>query len=157
MGHRAVHGAAVDSRLVRRGVAFFALPGERTDGHRFLAHAIVAGASALVVSDRSAADAVDALAAEHDVTIVLVPDTGVALQAAAAAWRSLFDPLVVGVTGSLAKTSTKEVVADVLSERWSVLRNEGNREQRGGAAADAPRARRGARRRGARDGALRAG
>jgi UDP-N-acetylmuramoyl-tripeptide--D-alanyl-D-alanine ligase len=127
MGHRAVRGAAVDSRLVRRGVAFFALPGARTDGHRFLAQAIAAGASALVVSDRSAAEAVDALAAEHDVTIVLVPDTGAALQAAATAWRSLFEPLVVGVTGSLAKTSTKEVVADVLAERWTVLRNEGNR------------------------------
>ena len=55
MGHRAVRGAAVDSRLVRPGVAFFALPGERTDGHRFLADAISAGAAALVVSDRLAA------------------------------------------------------------------------------------------------------
>jgi UDP-N-acetylmuramoyl-tripeptide--D-alanyl-D-alanine ligase len=127
MGHRAVHGAAVDSRLVRPGVAFFALPGERTDGHRFLSDAIAAGAAALVVSDPAAASAVDALAAEHDVTVVLVGDTGAALRAAASAWRGLFDPLVVGITGSLAKTSTKEVVADVLAERWTVLRNEGNR------------------------------
>ncbi|MET0771822.1 MAG: UDP-N-acetylmuramoyl-tripeptide--D-alanyl-D-alanine ligase [Candidatus Limnocylindrales bacterium] len=127
MGHRAVHGAAVDSRLVRPGVAFFALPGERTDGHRFLADAIAAGAAALVVSDAPAASAVDALAAANDVTIILVGDTGAALRGAAAAWRDRFDPLVVGITGSLAKTSTKEVVADVLAERWTVLRNEGNR------------------------------
>lgn len=127
MGQRAVHGAAVDSRLVRPDVAFFALPGARTDGHRFLADAIVAGASALVVSDAMAATAVEALATTHDVTIVLVPDAGAALRRAAAAWRDRFEPLVVGVTGSLAKTSTKEVVADVLGARWTVLRNEGNR------------------------------
>ena len=84
MGHRAVHGAAVDSRLVRPGVAFFALPGERTDGHRFLGDAITAGAAAVVVSDATAASAVDALAAAHDVTVILVADTGAALRGAAA-------------------------------------------------------------------------
>jgi UDP-N-acetylmuramoyl-tripeptide--D-alanyl-D-alanine ligase len=127
MGLRPVRGAAVDSRLVRPGVAFFALPGERTDGHRFLAEAITAGAAALVVSDASAADAIDQLAAAHDVSVIQVTDTGAALRSAAAAWRDRFDPLVVGITGSLAKTSTKEVVADVLGERWAVLRSEGNR------------------------------
>jgi UDP-N-acetylmuramoyl-tripeptide--D-alanyl-D-alanine ligase len=127
MSHRAVRGAAVDSRSVRPGVAFFALPGERTDGHRFLAEAISAGAAALVISDPAAAMPIEELAAAHEVSIILVADTGAALRSAAAAWRSRFDPLVVGITGSLAKTSTKEVVADVLAERWTVLRTEGNR------------------------------
>ncbi len=127
VGHRAIRGGAVDSRLVRSGVVFFALPGTHTDGHRFLADAIAAGAAALVVSDAQAAAGVEALAADHDVTVVLVADTGVALRAAATAWRARFEPLAVGITGSLAKTSTKEVVADVLAERWTVLRNEGNR------------------------------
>jgi UDP-N-acetylmuramoyl-tripeptide--D-alanyl-D-alanine ligase len=127
MGDRAVRGAVVDSRLVRPGVAFFALPGERTDGHRFLGDAVAAGAAALVVSDHAAIDAIASALDDRDVSVVLVPDTGAALRAAAGAWRDLFDPLVVGITGSIAKTSTKEVVADVLAERWSVLRNEGNR------------------------------
>jgi UDP-N-acetylmuramoyl-tripeptide--D-alanyl-D-alanine ligase len=127
MSHRAVRGAAVDSRSVRPGVAFFALPGERTDGHRFLAEAIGAGAAAVVVSDPSAAATIDELAAAREVSVILVADTGAALRSAAAAWRSMFDPLVVGITGSIAKTSTKEVVADVLAERWAVLRTEGNR------------------------------
>jgi UDP-N-acetylmuramoyl-tripeptide--D-alanyl-D-alanine ligase len=127
IGLRTVRGGAVDSRLVRPGVAFFALPGARTDGHRFLADALDAGAAALVVSDPVAAGAVEAQAAARDATIVLVTDTGAALRAAAGAWRDLFQPLTVGVTGSLAKTSTKEVVADVLAERWDVLRTEGNR------------------------------
>jgi UDP-N-acetylmuramoyl-tripeptide--D-alanyl-D-alanine ligase len=127
LGDRAVHGAAVDSRLVRPGVAFFALPGEHTDGHRFLGDAVAAGAAALVVSDIAASDAVADLVAARDVSVIQVRDTGIALRAAAAAWRALFDPVTVGVTGSIAKTSTKEVVADVLAERWTVLRNEGNR------------------------------
>ena len=61
-----------------------------------------------------------------EVTVVRVDDTGIALQQAATEWRNRFVPLVVGVTGSLAKTSTKEQIAEVLSERWTVLRNEAN-------------------------------
>jgi UDP-N-acetylmuramoyl-tripeptide--D-alanyl-D-alanine ligase len=58
--------------------------------------------------------------------VILVADGLQALAAAAAAWRAQFDPLVVGITGSLAKTSTKEQVAEVLAERWNVLRNNAN-------------------------------
>jgi len=119
-GRASIRGGAVDSRRVMPGNAFFALPGERTDGHRFLADAVQRGAAAVVVSqDVSEADLGDA-------TVVRVDDTLVALQMAAAEWRNRFDPLVVGVTGSLAKTSTKEQIAEVLSERFNVLRNEAN-------------------------------
>ena len=120
---RAVRGAAVDSRLVRDGQLFVALPGERTDGHRFLAEAAVAGAAALVVS-RPVPDAV--LDALGDVTVVAVPDGAIALGALAAGWRLRFDPLVVGVTGSIAKTSTKEAIAAVLGSTLRTLRSEGN-------------------------------
>ena len=120
---RAIRGAAVDSRLVGEGQLFVALPGERTDGHRFLADAAVAGAAALVVSRPVPAPVLDALG---DVTVVAVPDGLVALGALAAGWRARFDPLVVGVTGSIAKTSTKEAVAAVLGTTFRTLRNEGN-------------------------------
>ena len=60
-------------------------------------------------------------------TVVLVPDTLRGLHAVAAAWRRRFSPLVVGVTGSIAKTSTKEAVAGVLERRFATLRTEGNR------------------------------
>ncbi len=126
-GSRPIRGGAVDSRLVVRDSAFFALPGERTDGHRFLAAALQGGASALVVSDPAAAAEVTALATAHDATIVRVADTGDALRAAAGAWRATWHGLAVGITGSLAKTSTKEQVADVLAEQGAVLRNTGNR------------------------------
>jgi UDP-N-acetylmuramoyl-tripeptide--D-alanyl-D-alanine ligase len=120
---RPIRGAAVDSRLVGEGQLFVALPGERTDGHRFLAQAAVAGAAALVVS-RPVPDAV--LDALGDVTVLAVPDGLVALGALAAGWRARFDPLVVGVTGSIAKTSTKEAVAAVLGTTFRTLRSEGN-------------------------------
>lgn len=124
---RPIRGAAVDSRLVRDGMLFAALPGERTDGHRHLADAAAAGAAALLVAripDPSAGDpGLDALG---DLTVVRVPDVLRGLHAVAAAWRARFAPLVVGITGSVAKTSTKEAVATVLSERYATLRTEGN-------------------------------
>src|SRR4029079_1402166 len=97
---RPVRGAAVDSRLIAPDQLFVALAGERTDGHRFLADAAVAGAAALVVSRPVPAPVLEALG---DVTVLAVPDGLVALAAIAAGWRSRFDPLVVGVTGSIAK------------------------------------------------------
>ena len=119
-GRASIRGGAVDSRRVESGNAFFALPGERTDGHQFVADAAGRGAAALVVSEDVADERLG------DASVIKVADTTVALQQAAAEWRNRFDPLVVGVTGSLAKTSTKEQIAEVLSERWTVLRNEAN-------------------------------
>ncbi len=125
---RPIRGGAVDSRLVRPGNLFVALPGERADGHQFLRAAADAGASALLVTrepDRPAGEAPpDVLG---DVTIVRVPDTLRGLHAIAAAWRLRFSPIVVGITGSIAKTSTKEAVAGVLARRFTTLRSEGNR------------------------------
>jgi UDP-N-acetylmuramoyl-tripeptide--D-alanyl-D-alanine ligase len=118
---RPIRGAAVDSRLVTGGEVFVALPGERTDGHAFVADAVARGAAALIVA-RPPADP----AALGDATIVRVADPLAAFWAIAAGWRRRFEPLVVGVTGSIAKTSTKEAVATVLSRRFRTLRNEGN-------------------------------
>jgi UDP-N-acetylmuramoyl-tripeptide--D-alanyl-D-alanine ligase len=118
---RPVRGAAVDSRLVTPGQVFVALPGERTDGHAYLADAIARGAAALIVA-RPATDP----AALGDVTVIRVADPLAALGAIAAGWRRRFEPLVVGVTGSIAKTSTKEAVAAVLGRRFRTLRSEGN-------------------------------
>jgi UDP-N-acetylmuramoyl-tripeptide--D-alanyl-D-alanine ligase len=126
-GHRPIRGGAVDSRLVEAGNAFFALPGEHTDGHRFLADAARAGAAALVVTRAIADDEVASLdALGGGVAVVVVDDALLALRAAAAAWRNRFTPLTVGITGSLAKTSTKEQTAELLATRWRVLRNRAN-------------------------------
>lgn len=118
---RPIRGGAVDSRAVEPGQAFFALPGERTDGHAYLAEACAAGAAAVIVT-RPPADP-DAFG---DVTVIRVSDGIRALQAMAAAWRERFSLLVVGITGSIAKTSTKEAVAAVLDRRMTTLRTQGN-------------------------------
>ena len=118
---RPIRGAAVDSRLVRPGELFVALPGERTDGHAFLSEAVARGAAAALVT-RPVPDP----AALGDLTVVRVADALAALGALAAGWRRRFQPLVVGVTGSIAKTSTKEAIAAVLGRRFTTLRSEGN-------------------------------
>lgn len=126
---RSIRGAAVDSRSVAPGNLFVALPGETTDGHRFLGDAVAAGAAALLVRETewSAGPSIDMAAAnQSDVAIVAVPDTLLGLHAVATAWRGRFSPLVVGVTGSIAKTSTKEAAAAVLAERFVTLKSEGN-------------------------------
>jgi UDP-N-acetylmuramoyl-tripeptide--D-alanyl-D-alanine ligase len=125
---RGIRGAAVDSRAVAPGNMFVALAGENTDGHRFLPAVVAAGAAALLVrQDTLAADpALEAAWAGADIAVVAVPDTLAGLHSVAAAWRRRFDLLVVGVTGSIAKTSTKEAVAAVLSEGFVTLKSEGN-------------------------------
>lgn len=121
--HRPILGAAVDSRRIRPGELFVALPGERTDGHRFLREAVIAGASAILIAAELDAATMTSLG---DVTIVAVVDPLAALQDVAAGWRARFDPTVVGVTGSIGKTSAKEAIATVLSASAQTLRSEGN-------------------------------
>ncbi|MEO5885264.1 MAG: UDP-N-acetylmuramoyl-tripeptide--D-alanyl-D-alanine ligase [Candidatus Limnocylindrales bacterium] len=118
---RPIRGAAVDSRSVRPGTVFVALPGARTDGHAHLDAAIRGGAAAIIVT-RPPADA----AALGDVTVIRVVDGVAALAAIASGWRRRFDPIVVGVTGSIAKTSTKEAIAAVLDTTWTTLKSKGN-------------------------------
>lgn len=112
--------AAVDSRHVIPGCCFVALRGARTDGHRFAADAVRAGASVLLV-ERPVE-----LPRGADVAVAQVADPLVALQEMAAWWRARSAVRVVGITGSTGKTIAKEIVADVLARTLRVLRNEGN-------------------------------
>ncbi len=118
---RPIRGAAVDSRLIEPDNLFVALPGARTDGHAFIGEALARGASAVLVTRPLGADA-----DLGPVTVVRVADPVAALGAVAAGWRRRFTPLVIGVTGSIAKTSTKEAIAAALAGRLPTLRNEGN-------------------------------
>ncbi len=126
-GRRSARGAAVDSRLVTPGRLFVALAGERTDGHHFLGEAVKGGAAGLLVRDDWPLEPRLVRAAEAaGTTICAVPDPLRGLHALAAAWRRRFEPLVVGITGSIAKTSTKEAIATVLARRFRTLKNPGN-------------------------------
>ncbi len=112
--------AVVDSRNVAPGSLFVALPGERTDGHRFVTDALAAGAVAALVEREVS------LPAGTDAAVVRVADSLRAFQDLAAWWRDRFAVRVVGITGSTGKTLAKEVTADVLARTLSVVRNEGN-------------------------------
>lgn len=115
-------GAVVDHRAECAGRLFFALPGERVDGHRFVRDAVAAGSPAAVVSDLSVADA---LAAEH-IPCLQVRDTRRALFELARAYRRHLTARVVAVTGSAGKTTTKEYVRAVLRAKYRVHANVGN-------------------------------
>jgi len=107
-----------DSREVVPGGVFFALRGGKTDGHRFIADALGRGAAGLVVERRTEI--------AHGVVEVLVPNTWDALFSVASFVRQRVNPLVVGVTGSNGKTSTKEMAAAILECKFTVLRTMGN-------------------------------
>src|SRR6266851_5498470 len=107
-----------DSREVVPGGVFFALRGGKTDGHRFIADALGRGAAGLVVERRTEL--------AHGVVEVLVRNTWDALFSMASFVRRRVNPLVVGVTGSNGKTSTKEMVAAILERKFVVLRTTGN-------------------------------
>jgi len=91
---------------------------------RFIGAALAA--PALLPSLVSELPEEDADLARGTASAIVVPDTLLGLHAVAAAWRRRFSPLVVGVTGSIAKTSTKEAVAAVLAGRFVTLKSEGN-------------------------------
>lgn len=112
---------AIDSRRVRPGDVFVAIRGDRFDGHRFVGEALDRGAAGAIVADASALPA-DARAG----TAVVVGDTVAALQRIARAVRRRSGARVVAITGSVGKTTTKELTAALLGIRYRVLRNEGN-------------------------------
>ncbi|WP_242822458.1 UDP-N-acetylmuramoyl-tripeptide--D-alanyl-D-alanine ligase [Thermaerobacter marianensis] len=120
-----VEGGTVDSRRVRPGNLFFALPGQRVDGHRFVAQALAAGARGAVIARPLAEVLPDG--APPGTAVVEVADTRQAL-ADLARWvrRRRTGLRVVGITGSLGKTTTKEMAAAVLARRFAVLKSAGN-------------------------------
>lgn len=122
-----INGLSIDSRTDTPLGAFVALPGERADGHDFLADAI-AGGSRLLVVTRGADELADVLtlAAQRGAAVVQVADALRALQDIAAWHRSRLRCAVVGVTGSSGKTTTKEFMRAVLSTTLRTVSTEGN-------------------------------
>ena len=115
-----VEGYSIDSRTVGAGQLFFAVKGERLDGHDFVQQALEKGAVAAVVR----ADQLGRYA--NKARLLAVEDALVALQTLAKAVRKLWGKTLVGVTGSAGKTTTKEAIAHVLSAGFRVLKSEGN-------------------------------
>ncbi|HEV2730200.1 MAG TPA: UDP-N-acetylmuramoyl-tripeptide--D-alanyl-D-alanine ligase [Terriglobales bacterium] len=113
-------GYSIDSRTIHPGDLFFAVKGERLDGHDFVEQALSKGAIAAVIRKDQVARYPSG---RH---LLAVDDTLVALQTLATAVRALWGKPLIGVTGSTGKTTTKEAIAHVLSSRFRVLKSEGN-------------------------------
>ena len=114
-----VTGVTTDSRAVQPGQLFIPLVGERFDGHAYISKALEGGAAGCLT------------AREPETLLpgklyIQVADTRLALKALASWYRDKFDLPVVQVTGSAGKTTTKEMIASVLSQRYNTLRTEGN-------------------------------
>ncbi|MBS3984648.1 MAG: UDP-N-acetylmuramoyl-tripeptide--D-alanyl-D-alanine ligase [Selenomonadales bacterium] len=109
-------GVATDSRKVSAGQLFFALPGAREDGHAHIAAALRAGAVAVVASRTG----------EYGCPLVMVEDTRQALARLARAYMARVNPRVVAITGSVGKTSCKELTAAAIASQFSVLKSGGN-------------------------------
>jgi UDP-N-acetylmuramoyl-tripeptide--D-alanyl-D-alanine ligase len=113
-------GYSIDSRTLKPGDLFFAVRGERFDGHDFVAAALERGACAAVV----ARDRVARLGGQRP--LLATDDPLAALQRLAAAVRRHWGKRVVGITGSAGKTTTKEAIAATLGARFRVLKSQGN-------------------------------
>ena len=110
-------GIVIDSRQIEPGYIFVATKGERVDGHQFIPDVFAKGAMAVIC---------EVLPKEDLGPCILVKDSFMALKQAAAFYRQQLSIRVVGITGSVGKTSTKEFVASVLSEKYKVHKTAGN-------------------------------
>lgn len=117
-----VTGVAIDSRACRPGDLFVAIQGERTDGHAYLADAAARGAAAALVSRESA----------HRLPQLLVADPVASLQRLAASERARSTTRLVGITGSIAKTTTKEFLAALLGTTFRTGWSQGSRNSQAG-------------------------
>src|SRR5213082_443415 len=115
-------GVSIDSRAIRAGELFIAIHGPRHDGHDHVASALEGGAIAAVVADAQLPRYADAIRAQ----CIAVGDTFLALKQLGRAVREAWGGKIAGVTGSVGKTTTKEILAALLVARFRVLKSEGN-------------------------------
>lgn len=111
-----INGVVIDSRLVQEGYVFVAIQGERSDGHDFAKKAIESGAVCCISEKRL----------DDNIPHILVKSSAKALQEAAKYYRSILDIKVIGITGSVGKTSTKEMISAVVSQKYATHKTQGN-------------------------------
>ena len=116
-GDETFDSVCIDSRLAKKGSVFFALKGEVTDGHLYIEKAVETGAGCVITDHETEC---------FGACEIVTEDTFRALQDMAASYRDMFDIPFVGVTGSSGKTTNKDLIASVLSQKYDVLKTFGN-------------------------------
>jgi UDP-N-acetylmuramoyl-tripeptide--D-alanyl-D-alanine ligase len=129
---RRIYGISTDSRSIRRGDLFVALRGDRFDGHQFIQAVLAKGAAGAIVDDgyRWEEKNIKYSGSRLKPFLFGVQDPLFAYQQLATHHRSRFAIPVVAITGSNGKTTTKDMVASVLAQRWRTLKTEGNYNNR---------------------------
>ena len=120
-----ITGINTDTRNLKSGEGFVALRGEKFDGHNFIKEAIEKGASCVILEQEYTLNN-EVKQQSNNVPILQVENTLKAYQRIARWWRDRFDIPVIGVTGSVGKTTTKELIAEVLATQGQVLKTEAN-------------------------------
>ena len=119
--YRAVSKVSIDSRKINKRSLFIAIKGERFDGHNFVRDVIKSGASAVVIERKKYSQFRDL-----DVPVILVDKTIEALGVLAKVWRNKLNAKVISITGSTGKTTTKDMMGTLLSEKYKTKKTSGN-------------------------------
>lgn len=121
---KSIYHISIDSRNIRNNTLFIAIKGKRLDGHNFVDAAVKNGAAAIMINSKYLPKIKD-----YNLTIITVKDTTIALGEVAKLWREKLKTKIIGITGSAGKTTTKEILAALLSEKFKVnktLANQNN-------------------------------
>ena len=118
---KSISSVSIDSRRIKKKTMFVAIKGERFDGHDFVFNAVKNGAKAIVINKQSMNQFDDV-----KVPIITVNDTKIALGEIARIWRKKLGARIIGVTGSSGKTTVKNMLAEILSEKYKVNKTEAN-------------------------------
>ncbi len=112
---KSINHVSIDSRNINKNTLFIAIKGERFDGHDFIDEVVKKGAAAVIINAKSFREIKNL-----DFPVITVKDTTIALGDVAKLWRSKLKAKVIGITGSAGKTTTKEILATLLSEKFKV-------------------------------------
>ncbi|MBK7230321.1 MAG: UDP-N-acetylmuramoyl-tripeptide--D-alanyl-D-alanine ligase [Ignavibacteriales bacterium] len=112
---KSIYHVSIDSRNIKKNTLFIAIKGERFDGHDFIDEVVKKGAAAVIINAKSFREIKNL-----DFPVITVKDTTIALGDVAKLWRSKLKAKVIGITGSAGKTTTKEILATLLSEKFKV-------------------------------------
>jgi UDP-N-acetylmuramoyl-tripeptide--D-alanyl-D-alanine ligase len=112
---KSIFHVSIDSRNIKKNTLFIAIKGERFDGHDFIDEVVKKGACAVIVNEKDFKKL-----SEVEVPAITVKDTTIALGDVAKIWRAKLKAKVIGITGSAGKTTTKEILATLLSEKFKV-------------------------------------